>query len=107
MSRRWIRILWGRPSTPKRYALVGALAGLVLGLLEALVTSVGASDFWQQVRLHFSQFGGACPFLGALIGYVIATRAERHRIPPGHCRKCGYNLTGNVSGRCPECGATI
>jgi hypothetical protein len=22
----------------------------------------------------------------------------------GHCRKCGYNLTGNVSGVCPECG---
>ncbi len=22
----------------------------------------------------------------------------------GHCRHCGYDLTGNVSGRCPECG---
>ncbi len=29
---------------------------------------------------------------------------DRRRIPPGHCRKCGYNLTGNVSGKCPECG---
>jgi hypothetical protein len=29
---------------------------------------------------------------------------DRRRIPPGHCRKCGYNLTGNVSGVCPECG---
>ncbi len=29
------------------------------------------------------------------------------RIPPGHCRKCGYNLTGNVSGRCPECGSAV
>lgn len=27
--------------------------------------------------------------------------------PPGHCQTCGYNLTGNVSGLCPECGATI
>ena len=26
------------------------------------------------------------------------------KFPPGHCVKCGYNLTGNVSGRCPECG---
>ena len=25
----------------------------------------------------------------------------------GHCRKCGYNLTGNVSGRCPECGKKV
>jgi len=23
---------------------------------------------------------------------------------PGHWQTCGYNLTGNVSGRCPECG---
>ncbi len=29
---------------------------------------------------------------------------DRRRIPPGHCQKCGYNLTGNVSGVCPECG---
>ena len=29
---------------------------------------------------------------------------DRRRIPPGHCRKCGYNLTGNMSGVCPECG---
>ena len=27
-------------------------------------------------------------------------------IPTGHCQACGYNLTGNVSGRCPECGST-
>jgi hypothetical protein len=24
--------------------------------------------------------------------------------PPGHCKKCGYNLCGNLSGVCPECG---
>lgn len=23
------------------------------------------------------------------------------------CRGCGYNLTGNISGRCPECGMKI
>jgi hypothetical protein len=25
--------------------------------------------------------------------------------PSGHCRTCGYNLAGNVSGVCPECGS--
>lgn len=30
-----------------------------------------------------------------------------HHIPPGHCQKCGYNLTGNASGICPECGTRI
>lgn len=24
-----------------------------------------------------------------------------------HCASCGYNLRGNVSGRCPECGQTL
>lgn len=32
------------------------------------------------------------------------------RLGPGHgpqCEKCGYDLTLNVTGRCPECGTTI
>jgi len=32
---------------------------------------------------------------------------HRRKIVPGHCKVCGYNLTGNVSGRCPECGTVI
>ena len=27
--------------------------------------------------------------------------------PKGKCAECGYNLTGNVSGVCPECGTDI
>ncbi len=29
---------------------------------------------------------------------------DRPKYPPSHCPKCGYDLTGNVSGVCPECG---
>ena len=29
---------------------------------------------------------------------------RRRRRAKGLCMKCGYNLTGNVSGICPECG---
>jgi hypothetical protein len=33
---------------------------------------------------------------------------RRSRTPPaGHCPKCSYDLTGNVSGVCPECGTEI
>ncbi len=35
---------------------------------------------------------------------LLFWRGRLIRHPPGHCRKCGYNLTGNVSGVCPECG---
>ena len=35
----------------------------------------------------------------------LMCRWRRHR--KGLCVKCGYNLTGNVSGVCPECGARI
>ena len=35
---------------------------------------------------------------------LIGRRATR-RPPPRYCLNCSYNLTGNVSGTCPECGA--
>jgi hypothetical protein len=35
-------------------------------------------------------------------------RRVRHARPPkGVCRECGYDLTGNVSGKCPECGTYV
>lgn len=33
-------------------------------------------------------------------------RRRRHR-KRGLCPRCGYDLTGNVSGTCPECGREI
>jgi len=32
--------------------------------------------------------------------------ARRPRMKAGHCTQCGYNLTGNASGTCPECGTS-
>ena len=45
-------------------------------------------------------------FLLALIPTAYLWYKDR-REPPGHCRTCGYDLTGNVSGVCPECGEGI
>ncbi len=47
------------------------------------------------------------PFLIVASPTTILWWLDRRRIPPGHCQKCGYNLTGNVSGVCPECGEPI
>ena len=41
---------------------------------------------------------------------VIATSALwwlDRRYPRGCCQRCGYDLTGNVSGTCPECGTAV
>lgn len=36
---------------------------------------------------------------------VLWVRDRRHA--SGRCVKCGYDLTGNVSGRCPECAQVV
>jgi hypothetical protein len=45
------------------------------------------------------------PILLLMIGSTtILFWLDRRRIPPHCCQGCGYDLTGNVSGVCPECG---
>lgn len=44
---------------------------------------------------------------GALgLARVMRILLDRNKPRPGFCR-CGYDLTGNVSGRCPECGEAV
>jgi hypothetical protein len=43
----------------------------------------------------------------AIVGNIMAWR-YRPRVPEASkCRRCGYDLRGNVSGVCPECGTRI
>lgn len=42
-----------------------------------------------------------------ILGDVVPIRRTLKKLPLGHCASCGYNLTGNVSGRCPECGVPV
>ncbi len=37
----------------------------------------------------------------------VAWYRRRRRTRRGFCHRCGYNLTANVSGTCPECGENI
>lgn len=38
------------------------------------------------------------------VGYLHRNGLRRS---VGHCRSCDYNLTGNTSGICPECGTPV
>ena len=42
----------------------------------------------------------------AIAGHVVANLISPRRdpYPRNHCQRCGYTLTANVSGICPECG---
>jgi len=58
----------------------------------------------------FKEIGINALVLGALIYQTAATRRAKSKIDrvlQGFCVKCGYNLTGNTSGMCSECGNAI
>lgn len=38
---------------------------------------------------------------------ALLTWLKRRKHDAGLCESCGYDLTGNVSGTCPECGQTL
>jgi hypothetical protein len=46
--------------------------------------------------------------VAAAVTVVLGILLYRLRGPrPGTCVNCGYELAGNVSGVCPECGARV
>ena len=42
-----------------------------------------------------------------IIANVVGSLRFRHVTDPTRCRTCQYDLTGNISGRCPECGISV
>ncbi len=94
----------GRDSTPTRgkyfaYAAFAVIAG-ALCFTASTWFFVGAPYTLAWTLL----VAAVC---GVAFGIVSLREALRKKIPPGCCQHCGYNLTGNVSGTCPECGATL
>ena len=42
-----------------------------------------------------------------LFWFLVWLHFWRRRHRPGYCSACGYNLLGNTSGTCPECGKPV
>jgi hypothetical protein len=55
--------------------------------------------FSMNFSLYFSAIGLLA--IAPLFGW------QRRPPPPGFCQGCGYDLTGNTSGMCPECGENV
>jgi len=59
-----------------------------------------------ETALNGATIGIAACFVCLLSSPITARVARRYRqfIDSSECSHCGYDLTGNVSGMCPECG---
>ncbi|MFI5378483.1 MAG: hypothetical protein ACHRHE_04240 [Tepidisphaerales bacterium] len=86
-------------SPRNRWTILAAAQVATTVLHAVLVTYAalhGREDRWGSVWM--------LPISGC-VSLTICYRTPSR--PVGICEKCGYNLTGNVSGICPECGTPI
>lgn len=94
-------------TVPRRYnniSMEGSGTWPPTGLPRLFRLAVGPNSerlSWAVVIPSYS-FALACGVGVACIG-VWRSRRNRGR----GCRNCGYDLTGNVSGTCPECGCGV
>jgi hypothetical protein len=75
--------------------------------LESLRSKLSVTGVWLAVVVPLLVLDWPVLLFFTVPVMLIIWWPSRPGIPPGHCRKCGYNLTGNTSGRCPECGTSV
>jgi len=85
-----------------RHMIFSAAYGLVMffvlgSIIGSILTLARASDL----------VGGFGLGLSGVLAVALGHERYGRKIRPEDkscCRNCGYDLTGNMSGRCPECG---
>lgn len=88
----------------RRLALCALLVGAVCFALSGIVGTMTHPPTYGWVNPPTAVWIG----LGALAFWNLRLRCKDARRPrDGRCVACDYDLTGNVSGRCPECGSEI
>jgi hypothetical protein len=101
-----VGLLW-----PRRWLWLALLAAVCQALtvnVRTFVWGIHAFQFyhWSTVSALESMARQA---VSLPIVLLIAWAVSRLRMPyvKGTCRRCGYDLTGNACGICPECGTPV
>jgi len=90
-------------SSPRR----GGVRVTFLFFCAALPAVGGVYVIRTEPWLALSSFGMSALFLWGACGTLFGWPGFRPPAAEDECPVCRYNLTGNVSGRCPECGAEV
>jgi hypothetical protein len=68
---------------------------------------VGPAHWYCEFPLYLAFLGFATSLAGLCVYPRLPFARRRWRRKHGLCLSCGYNLTGNVSGVCSECGEKV
>jgi hypothetical protein len=89
------------------YAWIFRGAATFMIVIPAVLLT-GSMDSMAGGHLPFSARAGMMGFWAAAAAVVVAGSIYKQIVAMrGCCRRCGYCLTGNTSGVCPECGRKI
>jgi hypothetical protein len=88
--------------------LLAALQEPTVGIAFLVVLMCAPCINIMVVLLVNSMATRALRSVGLKVGFLGVKDEDVVRmLSPDLCRQCAYDLTGNISGRCPECGALI
>jgi hypothetical protein len=94
----------------KGLSLFCILVLIAIGVLIGVANTAPPVEFHPQAMLGICAVMFGYPLAGILSlvsGFMFIQEACTASVKKGLCVKCGYDLTGNVSGVCPECGEKI
>lgn len=110
---------FGPVNSKRRVVAIAACLGTILGLLlNLLFVVVGFTERefgrWCYDTFRFDDGAGVIPLMAFVVPVTVATSLmtifldrKWNPVQGLRCQRCGYNLTGNVSGVCPECGKSV
>ena len=113
---------WQHYRTEKKFRCVSETLTIVPSFYSShLLVRLGFVVGIDQYLDTYSDLGASCPLAAASVPHYFLCAVfsvppliaigrlakNRRRRRAGCCGACGYNLTANISGICPECGSKV